>query len=80
VFFRITPRIENIDDCRAQVFECAAERCKGKNGRDVRRFPDKGDRKSTSNLRKHAKICWGSDTVEKADETCDVDAAREVQD
>ncbi len=57
---------------------CVAGRCKGKNGRDVRRFLDKGDRKSTSNLRKHAKTCWGSEAVEAADNTCDVDAAREI--
>jgi hypothetical protein len=78
VFFGPTPRIEYINDRRAHVFECAAGRCKGKNGKDVRRFLDKGDRKSTSNLRKHAKICWGADTVKMADETRDVDAAREV--
>jgi hypothetical protein len=78
VFFKQTPRIEYISDRRAHVFICAAGRCKGKNGRDVRRFLDKGDRKSTSNLRKHAKICWGSETVEAADDTRDVDAAREI--
>lgn len=46
VFFRITPSIEYIDDRRAQVFECAAGRCNGKNGRDVSRFLDEGDRKT----------------------------------
>lgn len=78
VFFKQTPRIEYVSDRRAHVFVCAAGRCKGKNGRDVRRFLDKGDRKSTSNLRKHAKICWGSEAVEAADNTRDVDAAREI--
>jgi hypothetical protein len=78
VFFRETPRIEYFNSRRAHVFECAAGCCKARNGKDVRRFLDKGDRKSTSNLRKHAKICWGEDTVEAADRTRDVDAAREI--
>lgn len=78
VFFRATPRIEYFKSRRAHVFECAAGRCKARNGGDVRRFLDKGDRKSTSNLRKHAKICWGDEAVEAADQTQDVDAAREI--
>ncbi len=78
VFFKQTPHVEYVEGCRAHVFMCAAGRCKGKNGRDVRRFLDKGDRKSTSNLCKHAKTCWGSEAVEAADNTCDVDAAREI--
>jgi hypothetical protein len=78
VFFKTKPRIEYIDDRKAHVFQCASGRCKGRNGRDVRRYQDKGDRNSTSNLRKHAKICWGEDAVASADSTCDVEAAREV--
>jgi hypothetical protein len=78
VFFHATPRIEYFNSRRAHVFECAAGRCKARNGKDVRRFLDKGDRKSTSNLRKHAKICWGEDTVEAADRTRDIDGAREI--
>lgn len=78
VFFRKTPRIEYKDGRRCHVFECAAARCKARNGRDVRRFLDKGDAKSTSNLRKHAKVCWGDETVAAADATRDLDAAREI--
>ena len=37
-----------------------------------------GDAKSTSNLRKHAKICWGEEAVAAADKTRDVRAAREA--
>lgn len=44
----------------------------------VRRYLDTGDAKSTSNLRKHAKICWGEETVVAADQTRDIDAAREA--
>lgn len=44
----------------------------------MRRYLDKGDRNSTSNLRKHAKVCWGDETVAAADATRDIDAAREI--
>jgi hypothetical protein len=37
----------------------------------VRRFLDTGDRNSTSNMRKHAKHCWGEDIIKKADEAKD---------
>ena len=33
----------------------------------VRRYLDTGDAKSTSNLRKHARICWGVERVAAAD-------------
>ena len=36
------------------------------------------DAKSTSNLQKHAKICWGEDAVASADGTKDVHAARQA--
>ena len=48
------------------------------NGHIVRRYLDTGDAKSTSNLRKHAKICWGEDAVAAADETSNAQAAREA--
>jgi hypothetical protein len=57
---------------------CAASRCKGKNGRDICRYLDKGDASSTSNLLRHAKICWGVEAVEAATATKDLDAARDV--
>jgi hypothetical protein len=78
VFFRKTPRIEYKRDRQCHVFECAAGRCKSRSGRDVHRFLDKGNAKSTSNLRKHAKGCWGDETVAAADATQDLDAARKV--
>jgi hypothetical protein len=43
-----------------------AKMCKHKT-RGVRRFLDKGDAKSTSNMRKHAKKCWGEDVIASAD-------------
>lgn len=41
----------------------------------MNRFVDKRDAASTSNLRKHAKICWGEDVVRAADETKDLKLA-----
>jgi len=78
-FFKPTPAIEYIQGRRLHVFECTATSCKGKgNGRLVRRYLDTGDAKSTSNLRKHAKLCWGEDTVTAADQTGGVAAARDI--
>ena len=73
VFFKPTPSIEYIKGRRVHVFKCTAPICKGKaNGRNVRRYLDTSDAKSTSNLRKYAKICWGEDAVASADGTKDV--------
>jgi hypothetical protein len=49
--------------------------CKHKS-RGVRRFLDKGDAKSTSNLRKHAKKCWGDEVVTCADKAKDASEVR----
>jgi hypothetical protein len=71
--------IEYVKGRRVHVFECNAKHCKGKgNGRFVRRYLDTTDAKSTSNLRKHAKICFGDKEVASADKTRDVHAAREA--
>lgn len=78
VFFKKTPQIDYKSGRRCHVFECAAGRCRGRNGRNVIRFLDKGDANSTSNLLRHAKICWGTEAVEAATATRDLDAARDV--
>ena len=78
VFFRTSPRIDYVDGRRVHIFECAAGRCRCKNGRDVRRYLDKGDARSTSSLRRHAVKCWGAETVKSADDTKDLEAARAV--
>jgi len=70
VFFKSIPSIEYIKDRRVHVFECREKHCKGKgNGRMVRCYLDTTDAKSTSNLRKHAKFCWGEEAVAAADQT-----------
>lgn len=79
VFFKPTPSIEYIKGRRVHVFECSAKHCKGKgNGRMVRRYLDTSDAKSTGNLRKHARVCWGEETVAAADQTRDINAARDA--
>jgi hypothetical protein len=79
VFFKQIPSIEYILGRRVHVFECTAVHCKGKaNGRKVRRYLDTTDAKSTGNLRKHAKVCWGDEAVAAADATKNVGVARET--
>ena len=46
--------------------------CKTTNGHgfgNLQGYLDTGDAKSTSNLCKHVRICWGVETVVAADET-----------
>ena len=78
VFFKKDPQIEYIDGRRCHVFICGAGKCRNRGGREVRRFLDKGDANSTSGLARHAKICWGEETVEAARATGDLDGARAV--
>ena len=77
-FFRNKPQIELVNDHQVHVFMCAAGRCWGKNGRDVHRFLDKGDARSTSGLCQHAKNCWGIEAVEAVDATKDLESVRLV--
>ena len=57
-FFGPRPTIEIVDGRRCHEFRCGATVCKGKGakGRIIRRYLDKADRNSTSNMHKHAKI------------------------
>lgn len=79
-FFKPTPTIDYSDGRRVHTFECGAKICKGrgKHGRHVRRFLDTSDSTSTSNLRRHAKICYSQETVAAAAVVKDVYAARDV--
>ena len=73
------PLIEYIKDHCVHVFECTVTCCMGKvNGCMVHWYLDTGDAKSMSNLRKHAKICWGEEAIAAADNTWDVRAACEA--
>ncbi|KAF8150995.1 hypothetical protein B0H34DRAFT_825183 [Crassisporium funariophilum] len=75
-FFKPSASVVYIDNRRVHVFECSATCCMG--GCMVRCYLDTGDTKSTSNLRKHAKICWEEDIVGDANKTKDVHAACEA--
>ena len=79
-FFKPIPIIDHIDGQRAHIFECNAKTCigKGKNGRQVRHYLNTADATSTSNLRWHAKICWGQETVAAAGSANNVSEARAV--
>ena len=76
-FFRATPVIEYVDGPRCHAFQCMAKSCKHKS-RGVRRFLDKGDAKSTGNMRKHAKRCWGEDIVKSADKASNANEVRQT--
>ena len=67
-FFKPHPAIEVIEGHRCHKFQCAAPLCRG-NGvrpRIVRRYLDKADQNSTSNMHRHAKNCWGDENISKA--------------
>ncbi|KAJ8591954.1 hypothetical protein M405DRAFT_700280, partial [Rhizopogon salebrosus TDB-379] len=72
-FFEPTPSIEYVDGRRSHVFKCMGKGCKQR----VRRYLDKGDAKSTSNMAKHAKSCWGPEAYEAAQDAKSAGAARE---
>jgi hypothetical protein len=72
-FFHPVPAVDYDKGRRFHEFACAAKGCRKK----IRRYLDKGDAKSTSNLRKHAKQCWGEETVEAADRMKDASEARQ---
>jgi hypothetical protein len=76
-FFKPTPTVEYVEGRRCHVFHCTARMCKNKS-RGVRRFLDKGDAKSTGNMRKHAKKCWGDDVVGHADKASNANEVRQT--
>ena len=73
-FYTPIPNIIHHDGRRCHVFECMAIGC----GIQIRRFLDTNDRGSTSNLRGHAKRCWGDEAFNKAYELKDVVKVREA--
>lgn len=71
-FFDPTPRITEVGGRRAHEFKCRAKGCKA----TIRRFLDKKDARSTGNMRKHVKSCWGEDTLNAADSAKDANEVR----
>ncbi|KAG2739596.1 hypothetical protein P692DRAFT_201676749, partial [Suillus brevipes Sb2] len=72
-FFEPVPNIEYTGSRRAHVFKCMAKGC----WQHVHRYLDKGDAKSTSNMVKHVKSCWGEVAYEAAQEAKTAVSARE---
>lgn len=72
--------IRTVKGRRVHTFECLAKSClaKGADPRLVNRYLDTGDVSSTSNLRKHARICFGEKALAAADDTNDVVHTRAV--
>ena len=75
VFFHMTPVVLYINEHHVHAFQCIAVHCRAKNGRDIRHYLDTSNRRSTSNLRKHTKVCWGDNQVDAADQTRDAAVA-----
>ncbi|KAG2057668.1 hypothetical protein BDR06DRAFT_1004828 [Suillus hirtellus] len=62
-FFNPVPVIGHVNGRRFHTFSCCAKGC----NQSICCFLDKADAKSTSNMWKHAKKCWGRETVEIVD-------------
>ena len=70
-FYSTRPFIGYADGRRFHSFVCQANSCK----HIVRRYLDKNDTGSTGNLRRHAKACWGDDTVRSIESAVSADDA-----
>ncbi|KII83105.1 hypothetical protein PLICRDRAFT_119829, partial [Plicaturopsis crispa FD-325 SS-3] len=78
-FFKAIPIIEYHQNRRTHTFQCLAKHCKQRTATktgSVRRYLDTRDKTSTSNLRTHAKKCWGDDAVLAADQLATGDDVR----
>ena len=76
-FFKPMPAIDHIDGHHVHIFSCSAKVCqgKGRHGWQVQHFLNTADATLTSNLRWHAKTCWGDETVAAAVRVKDVYSA-----
>ena len=73
-FFSPIPDIQYVDSRRSHVFKCLAHGC----SKTIRRFLDKGDAKSTSNMWKHARSCYGEDVVNEIAQAKEIKTARKA--
>jgi hypothetical protein len=73
-FFHPIPTVGYEKGRRYHEFRCFASGCK----KSVRRFLDTKDAGSTGNMHKHARICWGVDTVKAASDAKDINDARDI--
>ncbi|KAF8266196.1 hypothetical protein EI94DRAFT_1586634 [Lactarius quietus] len=77
IFFKPSATIEYVGRWKAHVFECMATCCHCKT-KFVWHFLYSSNTSLTSNLRQHARMCWGDDVVLAADKTGNVEIAHEV--
>ncbi|TFK35264.1 hypothetical protein BDQ12DRAFT_612028 [Crucibulum laeve] len=66
-FFHPTPVVGYVNNCCMHEFRCAATHWKGQS-QIVCCYLDTADKTSTSNMVKHAIVCWGQETVSSARE------------
>jgi len=78
VFFTPVSCIEHVNHHCIHIFQCAAVQYKGKHRCDVHWFLDTGNARLTSGLWRHAKMCWGNETVNTANRTKDLSAAHTI--
>jgi hypothetical protein len=71
-FFNPKPCIVTIEGRRAHEFKCLGKGCKA----TIRRYLDKKDARSTGNMWKHVRACWGKDALVAADNAKDATEAR----
>ncbi|KAG2035446.1 hypothetical protein BDR03DRAFT_868183, partial [Suillus americanus] len=72
-FFNPVPVMSHVNGQRFHAFSCCAKGC----NQLIHCFLNKADVKSTSNMWKHAKKCWGTDTVEIVDQAKNATVAQE---
>ena len=71
--FDANPTIKIVNGCWSHEFQCSAKHCKGKSPKPciVCCFLDMADKGSTSNMHKHAKICWCNSIIKELNEKKD---------
>ncbi|KAI0685384.1 hypothetical protein C8T65DRAFT_592366 [Cerioporus squamosus] len=77
-FFKPIPKIEYVNGRCTHAFKCLAQPCKVQKSKGYAwRFLNKGDRTSTSGLKRHAEKCFGVDVMRAAMEVGDIKGVRE---
>jgi uncharacterized DUF497 family protein len=71
-FFNPKPCIVTIEGLCAHEFKCLRKGCKA----TICRYLDKKDARSTGNMWKHVRACWGKDVLVAADNAKDATEAR----
>ncbi|KIK71781.1 hypothetical protein PAXRUDRAFT_181890 [Paxillus rubicundulus Ve08.2h10] len=71
-FFNLIPTICGIDGRCVHEFACSVCGCKVK----VHQYLDTKDARSTGNMRKHVKLCWGTEVLDAADNAKDASEVR----